>query len=70
MNMSTFLIVLVIAVITYFAIRSLRSNENCADCASAGYCAPGATCKWTKDIKKAERDLAREKKRELRRNRA
>lgn len=59
MSIATILIIAVIAVITLFDIGYLHKNgaEPCGGNCNSCY----STCKWTEDLKKAKRDLDREK---------
>ncbi len=64
MNLTTFLVVLVIAVLLILDIKYLKvhgledCNGSCGDCHSG--C--GSSCKFTQDIAKAQKSIARKKK--------
>lgn len=60
MNLSTLLVIALVAAITaadvkYLSVHGLDAcNGNCAEC--------GTSCKWVNDVKKAQRHIARQKK--------
>ena len=62
MNLSTFLITAVIALIVVFDIRYLMKNGTCnGNCGSCGT-GNGSSCKWTKDIEKAKKGILKSRK--------
>lgn len=60
MNLSTILVLVLVAVITiadvkYLSVHGLDScSGNCVEC--------GTSCKWVNDVKKARRHIERQKK--------
>ena len=62
MNAADIVILLVIAAIAWFCIISLRNGSaSCSTCGSCSSCSSGS-CKWTKDIQKAQRAIEKEKR--------
>lgn len=60
MNIGTTAVVAVIAFLVYICIRYLLDNglDSCSgDCSGCG-----PSCKWARDIQKAQRSIARKKK--------
>lgn len=63
MSLIDIVILGVIAVIAWFCIRSIRKGGSCASCGSAGSCScNSATCKWTRDLTRAKRDIEKQKR--------
>ena len=56
MNISTFLVLMVVVVIVAFDIRYVMKN-GVSSC--TGYCSSGchSSCRWVVDIKKAQRNI-------------
>ena len=60
MNMASLIIIAVIALLVYVCIRYLAENglDSCSgDCSSCG-----PNCRWARDIRKAQKAIARKKK--------
>ncbi|MCR5228966.1 MAG: hypothetical protein K6D03_02465 [Solobacterium sp.] len=69
MSFGTVAVLLILAVIVILDIRYLYNGggSECASCGSASSCGgtKSSSCKWAKDIKKAQRRIAAEKRRTL-----
>ncbi len=72
MSFGTAAVLLVLAVLVILDIRYLYNGggSECSTCGSGASCSgtKSSSCKWTKDIKKAQRQLEKERRRTLKKS--